>query len=125
MNKPMSNKLFGNEIRGKFNMDRFIDWKASFQDERKMLNDFKKGKDIRNSRYYKYLIYLESAEWKAKRLLVLERDSYQCQFCKVAAAIDVHHITYNNLFNEPLEDLVSLCKPCHIQEHKRLKVVVI
>ncbi len=64
-----------------------------------------------------YLTYMESDEWKAKRMLVLKRDGNLCQECKVAKAEDVHHITYDNFKNEKLEDLVSVCRDCHKEIH--------
>ncbi|WP_377477665.1 HNH endonuclease [Olivibacter oleidegradans] len=71
-----------------------------------------------NSKYYKYKNYLLSVEWKEKRRLVLERDNSLCQHCMTATAENIHHLKYDNLFNEPLEDLLSLCKPCHEKEHQ-------
>lgn len=120
MNKPLPNKVYGDSIRGEFNMDRFTDWKASFQDEGKMLYGFKAANEFRNSRYYKYLVYLLSDEWKAKRHLVLERDMNLCQHCKQKPAVDIHHLTYEHLFNEPIEDLLALCPTCHSKVHSKV-----
>ena len=64
--------------------------------------------------YDEYLEYLNSKEWRSKRLKVLERDKYVCQSCLSAEAKEVHHITYKHLKNEPLFELVSVCKPCHL-----------
>ncbi|WP_123862073.1 HNH endonuclease [Chryseobacterium artocarpi] len=52
-----------------------------------------------------------------KREVVFARDKYKCQQCKSKAAIHVHHLTYENIFNENLEDLISLCIECHSQIH--------
>ena len=60
-----------------------------------------------------YVEYLQSAEWKAKSARVLKRDKYLCQNCLAATATDAHHTTYRHVFNEPLFDLVALCRPCH------------
>lgn len=60
-----------------------------------------------------YAQYLESPEWKEKRKLVLKRDRNICQSCLVDDATEVHHLTYKHVFNEPLFDLVAVCKPCH------------
>lgn len=60
-----------------------------------------------------YEKYLESKTWKKKRALVLERDNYTCQSCLSSHAHQVHHLTYEHIYNEPLFDLVSVCMDCH------------
>ena len=60
-----------------------------------------------------YNKYLNSEKWKSKRALVLERDKNICQACLKNKANEVHHLTYRHVMNEPLFDLVSICKPCH------------
>ena len=65
--------------------------------------------------------YLKSAQWKALRLATLKRDHYTCQQCGIDnVPLDVHHIHYNNLGNEPLEDLVCVCRSCHQEIHNLL-----
>jgi hypothetical protein len=60
-----------------------------------------------------YLRYLRSSEWKAKRQSVLERDQYRCQVWFEHHGEEVHHRSYLHLGDEPLEDLVTLCRECH------------
>lgn len=60
-----------------------------------------------------YAEYLTSPEWKEKRKLVMERDRYHCQSCLADDATEVHHLSYKHLFNEPLFDLVAVCRSCH------------
>lgn len=60
-----------------------------------------------------YKRYLGSPEWKAKAEKVLARDKYLCQACLERTAIQVHHLTYRHIFNEPLFDLISVCGVCH------------
>lgn len=60
-----------------------------------------------------YEHYLKSTAWKKKRKLVLERDQHICQSCLSKKAREVHHLTYVHLLNEPLFDLVSVCRDCH------------
>jgi hypothetical protein len=66
-----------------------------------------------------YLRYLDSSQWAArKRAYWL---SPRPQFCWVCdkpwtlkeSKFNFHHITYENVFNEPLEDLVLLCSDHH------------
>lgn len=74
------------------------------------------AKARRESFWKYYTEYLESPEWASKRADVLERDRYTCQFkfrgC-TRRAVQVHHLTYENVGNEPLEDLISVCIHCH------------
>lgn len=67
----------------------------------------------------RYKRYLKSPQWKRKRFSVLRRDNFKCVKCGSHKNLQVHHLTYNHIFNEPLCDLVTLCKKCHRQEHNR------
>ena len=60
-----------------------------------------------------YHAYIDSYAWQEKRARVLDRDGHLCQGCLEAIATDIHHMTYDRLFNELLCDLVSLCPACH------------
>lgn len=61
--------------------------------------------------------YLKSDAWKKKRYLILKRDSWKCVYCG-AKATQVHHKRYaKNIGKEPIEWLVSICKPCHDSKH--------
>ncbi len=60
-----------------------------------------------------YNDYINSEDWKKKRIVVLNRDKHICQSCLSEVATQVHHLNYKHLFNEPLFDLVSVCKRCH------------
>lgn len=66
-----------------------------------------------------YNIYLQSSDWKHRRKLVLERDNYMCKACGAGSATQVHHLTYDHVCMEPLFDLVSVCKSCHLALHDR------
>lgn len=65
----------------------------------------------------KYLDYLKSLEWDKKRQKVLMRDKFRCVHCCATRALQVHHKTYARLYDELLEDLITLCKKCHRTEH--------
>jgi len=70
-----------------------------------------------------YSAYLLTPQWSARRQKALERDGHLCQGCLDAIATDVHHMTYERLFNELICDLVSLCHDCHqtCHPHKDIK----
>jgi 5-methylcytosine-specific restriction endonuclease McrA len=65
-----------------------------------------------------YKEYLKTDKWQNKRAKVLERDKYLCQACLVNKATQVHHLTYEEVTDEPMFDLISICSPCHEKLHK-------
>jgi len=62
-----------------------------------------------------YEEYLNSFAWKAIKKLKLEQ-SPQCEVCWVKATT-VHHLSYERLWREKEEDLVSICESCHNKCH--------
>ena len=73
----------------------------------------------------KYKKYLSSKTWANIKIeLILHRGPF-CQVCrkkKHPLKLDVHHLTYENIFNENPEDLMLLCKVCHQVEHGIIKI---
>lgn len=65
-----------------------------------------------------YYAYLQTDKWRNKRGKVLSRDNNTCQACLTNKASDVHHLTYKHIYNEPLFDLVAICRPCHEKIHQ-------
>lgn len=66
-----------------------------------------------------YVDYLKTPDWAQKRAKVLERDAWRCQACLEAKAVQVHHRRYaKNLEDQPLFDLISVCRPCHEKIHE-------
>lgn len=72
-----------------------------------------------------YREYLQSYEWEVKRENRLEIDEYECQKCGSTTNLHVHHLTYENIFEENMEDLLTLCADCHKEEHLIEEVKVI
>jgi 5-methylcytosine-specific restriction endonuclease McrA len=64
-----------------------------------------------------YQEYLQSPEWREKRERVLNRCNGICEGCGKAIATVVHHITYQNVGNEFLFELLGMCKDCHTRYH--------
>lgn len=60
-----------------------------------------------------YKQYLKTHHWQAIRKQAIEYAEYKCQLCNNSKNLDVHHNTYENLWNEKLRDLIVLCKKCH------------
>ncbi len=115
--KPLSYKKFGDEIRDEFNEDRYNEWREKIEIERMILIKMKQEYNHYNSPRYKYYKYLSSAKWKNKREQVLKRDKNLCQICGKKIANEVHHLTYINLGNEKMSDLISICRDCHKKIH--------
>jgi hypothetical protein len=63
--------------------------------------------------WQEYAKYLNSDLWKRKRDAVFKRDNYTCKACETNKATEVHHLNYENIYDEPLFDLISVCKRCH------------
>jgi 5-methylcytosine-specific restriction endonuclease McrA len=77
-----------------------------------------------------YEQYLATPHWQELRKLKLERQKSElgyncCEECDARSAasrktaLSVHHVTYERLGEEPLEDLKIICRPCHDKEHGR------
>ena len=68
-----------------------------------------------------YFIYInESPSWRFKRETRFNIDKGICQSCGKTIYLNsfhCHHLNYTSLFNEDMEDLVSLCYSCHQEEH--------
>jgi len=65
-----------------------------------------------------YKRYNSSAEWRRRKKDVRKRAEDRCEW-KVRGVrcpnpgVDVHHLTYERFTNEPLTDLLFVCKGCH------------
>lgn len=64
--------------------------------------------------------YMLSAEWYELRTLVFIRDKHTCQSCGSQTSLNCHHVTYQHLGAESLDQLTTLCTTCHTALHKRL-----
>lgn len=71
------------------------------------------GKDA----YDTYDDYLASDKWREKRQRVLQRDGFKCFACGSDVDLNVHHLTYERIYQERIEDLVTLCRSCHRAYH--------
>lgn len=69
-------------------------------------------------KHYIYENYLLTSFWKVKRNQRMLMDNNTCQHCG-SEARDVHHLHYDNKYDEQMEDLVSLCRQCHKKEHSK------
>ena len=71
-----------------------------------------------NTTEMRYILYLQTAEWKTLRRLKMESASHRCQVCNTdAGPLEVHHRTYERRGRERLDDLTVLCRRCHQSHH--------
>jgi hypothetical protein len=62
----------------------------------------------------KYLDYLQSPEWSQMRMKRILKAERCCEACRARPIyLEVHHLTYERLFREKLNDLIALCTACH------------
>lgn len=64
---------------------------------------------------------IEYKQWRDK---VFKRDKYTCQHCGKRGRLNAHHIkSYKDYpkLRTKLSNGITLCKQCHIEEHKRLR----
>ena len=69
--------------------------------------------------YNGYHGYLNSDNWHAKRKMIMDRADGICEACLVSAATEVHHMTYDNVYDEFMWELRAVCRDCHERWHKR------
>ena len=81
-----------------------------------ILNEHVEAADLALYRYNKYQ-YLQSPEWATKRKQALKQAHHHCCMCNSSRHLHVHHISYKNLYKEPLSDLAVVCASCHTLIH--------
>jgi hypothetical protein len=62
--------------------------------------------------------YLASVQWSHKRQAVLARDGHKCTNCGSTTKLNVHHLSYAEVPNEPISSLLLLCEVCHTDLHE-------
>lgn len=65
----------------------------------------------------RYDEHLRSGHWQALRQLVFTRCGGMCEGCGTNRAQHVHHLTYANMGDEFLWELVGICRDCHERYH--------
>lgn len=67
-----------------------------------------------------YRDYLTTQHWEDTRKRKLSLVGGRCEKCPRSAPLEVHHLTYERLGEERMEDLQTLCRICHCREHGRV-----
>jgi 5-methylcytosine-specific restriction endonuclease McrA len=65
----------------------------------------------------KYREYLQSDEWAQLKIDLFKDRGYKCEECGNKKRLAIHHLTYENIYNENSEDLIILCEKCHKKAH--------
>ena len=59
-------------------------------------------------------------EWQVIRKIVLDKYDYTCLHCGSKGDLDVHHIIpYREVPEHKMENLISLCKSCHVKADRK------
>lgn len=91
------------------------------RDRKRAIEDANRRKNQEIRRYdhvfVDYHKYLKSKEWQNKRKQVMDRCGGICEACKANPATQIHHITYQNLGNENLWELLGTCEKCYETIH--------
>jgi 5-methylcytosine-specific restriction endonuclease McrA len=96
----------------------FVKWLFKHLKEQPLKNQSEDKESLSQRQDYYRNVYLKSDAWRRKRYVVLKRDNWRCVYCG-AKATQVHHTRYAkiNIGKEPIEWLVSVCKPCYDEKH--------
>ena len=65
-----------------------------------------------------YSTYLKSDKWKRKKEKYFALYGKRCAICRSGMKVQIHHMSYQHMGNEPLSDLVALCAV----HHKKLTI---
>ncbi len=99
------------EIKESYERRRNQEREDIFQKHIKIQKDSGEGFKLR------YHAYLKSEEWLNRRDKVLRRANHTCEGCLEASATQIHHISYEHVFDELMFELVALCDGCHAKVH--------
>lgn len=77
----------------------------------------KEQKEYINTRREMYRGYLLSDEWQTIKDERLKIDNHHCQWCGTDTNLEIHHLSYDNVYHEDISDLITLCHGCHIKYH--------
>ena len=64
--------------------------------------------------FYDYDAYIHSNIWHERASRIRKRDGFRCCICGATdTALEVHHLTYDRLYHEDDDDLMTVCHECH------------
>jgi 5-methylcytosine-specific restriction endonuclease McrA len=122
--KPKSKKAL-NEEEIKFRKDYY---ESKYKEKLKKIKEERKANKLTKAqweeRQVKRKAYMRTPQWLKLKQDVLDFQNQRCGHCKVIVDLsttDLHHMTYERLFNEEITDMKALCKKCHHNYHQAEK----
>lgn len=71
---------------------------------------------------YNYRDYLKTRHWIIKKQEFRNKFIAKCCMCDYKGnGLHIHHMSYDNIGNENIDDLCFLCSICHNKIHTELK----
>lgn len=64
-----------------------------------------------------YEQYLRTVHWSCVRHRALKAAEWRCQECGARYGLEVHHLHYDTIGRETLDDVAVLCEECHEAKH--------
>lgn len=119
--QAVSRKTALSEAKGG-NIPAFDDDAASRWDKAKTDEYMKVAYAIDQEFRLIYEDYLLSPQWKSKKEQVFNRSGGKCEVCEINEATTAHHLTYEHLCCEPLDELMAVCDFCHDVLHGKIKL---
>lgn len=56
----------------------------------------------------------------AKHYDLVASDEFACQYCRMAHAVDIHHIIFRSQGGkDTIDNLIGLCRACHNKAHAK------
>lgn len=75
------------------------------------------GEEIKALRTKPYREYLKTQWWYRRRNQALRDAGYRCESCETKRELQVHHKSYQRLGCEEKDDLLVVCRGCHLGHH--------
>ena len=70
-----------------------------------------------------YKLYLQSPHWlKLRHIYIFDEPDVKCNKCGSVEDLNLHHLNYDNFWNEKPSDLSVLCELCHYYTHFKSEV---
>lgn len=116
MNQPISHE----RVRREFSGVEIIEFDEDIEGryERRRVEAVKEQRAQERASFFgQYDEYLKGDAWHDKRRRVFLRCKGVCEGCGINKATEVHHLTYEHVFDELLFELVGVCDPCHKRAH--------
>lgn len=87
------------------------------------MNFTKRNNKLKELGFREYQQYLQSDHWIYFRNKIKKDRGNQCEKCRSSLFLNVHHETYKRLGAEKPEDVLLLCRDCHVEQHKRIELL--